>query len=181
MPTKGTDIPDETSKEPEPVVIKNEPEKDLLGWSAPARPFKRRDREFYVTVIAISSVIGLILFLAEGWLPVVLIISLVFLFYVMSTVEPEVVQYKITTKGIYFGTHKNEWYGMLRFWFSKRYGSDLLIVETYAFPGRIEIVIKPELKEKIKKEISAYLVYEEASPSFLDKAANWASKKLPKS
>ena len=41
--------------------------------------------------------------------------------------------------------------------------------------------IAQELKEKIKKEISAYLVYEEASPSFLDKAANWASKKLPKS
>src|SRR3989344_3689539 len=88
------------NKEPEPVVVRREPERDLVSWTAPARPFKRRTRQFYVTTIAIVSVVGLILFLAEGIMPVVLLVALVFLFYVMNTVEPQGVDYKITTRGL---------------------------------------------------------------------------------
>ncbi|MBI3443128.1 hypothetical protein HY008_00465 [Candidatus Woesebacteria bacterium] len=178
MPAK-----EKTAKEemPEPVVIRNEPEKGLVTWSAPARPFKRRDREFYVTIIAIAAIFGLVLFLVEGWLPVVLIISLVFLFYVMSTVEPEIIEYKITTKGVRVAGRRNDWPGMTRFWFMRRYNSELLIIETYYFPGRIELVLLPDLKEKIKKVMSTYLLFEEAPASSLDKLANWFSKKFLKS
>ena len=88
------------SEEPQTVVVRREPEKDLVIWTAPARPFKRRGRQFYVTVFAIAGIVSLILFLAEGIMPVILIISLVFLYYVLSTVQPEDIEYKVTTKGI---------------------------------------------------------------------------------
>jgi len=74
--------------EPQAVVVRREPERDLVVWIAPARPFKRRDRQFYVTTFAIAGIVSLILFLAEGLMPVLLIVSLVFLYYVLSTVEP---------------------------------------------------------------------------------------------
>ena len=61
-------------KEPEPVVVRREPERDLVVWQAPARPFKRRDRKFYVTVISLVGAVSLILFLAEGAMPVVLLV-----------------------------------------------------------------------------------------------------------
>lgn len=169
------------AEEPQPVIVRREPEKDLLTWTAPARPFKRRDREFYLTLIAIAGIIGLVLFLIEGFMPVILIVSLVFLFYVLSTVEPENIEYKITNKGIKIVDKRTDWGLMNRFWFSRRLDNELLIVETLGLPGRMELVINPGDKEEIRKALSAYLIEEEAPPSFLDKAANWFAKKLPNS
>jgi hypothetical protein len=157
--------------------VLGEPEKDLFVWTAPARPFKRMNREFFVTIIAIAALVGLILFLVEGWIPVVLIISLVFLFYVMSTVEPEKVEYKITSKGIKVAGRRTDWEALIRYWFSRRFDSNLLIFEALILPGRIELVINSEDKDAIKKALLPFLPEEEASPSYLDKAANWFSKK----
>jgi len=168
-----------TADEPRPVVVRREPERDLAVWTAPARPFKRRDREFYVTIIAIAGLVGLVLFLVEGFMPVILIISLVFLFYILNTVEPERIEYKITTKGIKVAGKLKDWREMGRFWFTKRFESELLVIETYSLPGRMELVIDTGKKEEIKKAVSTYLLEEEIPPSFLDKSANWFSKKLP--
>ncbi|KKP32488.1 MAG: hypothetical protein UR20_C0023G0013, partial [Candidatus Woesebacteria bacterium GW2011_GWE2_31_6] len=64
-------------------------------------------------------------------------------------------------------------------WFSKRHDSELLIFETFQVPGRMELVIDSNFKEQIKKTLSEYLTEEEISPSTLDKAVDWFSKKLP--
>lgn len=168
-----------TVKEPEPVVVRREPERDLVVWSSPARPFKKRDRKFYVTVISIVGIVSLILFLAEGAMPVILLVSLLFLFYIMNTVAPESVEYKITTKGISMAGKKVLWNLLGRFWFMDRSDSKLLVVETASFPGRMEFVVPKEKKEEIKKALSSYLTEEEISPSAIDKAADWISKKLP--
>jgi hypothetical protein len=160
-------------------TFKPELEKDLFTWIAPARPFKRRDKQFYVTTISIAGMVCLILFLAEGAMPVILIISLIFLYYVMSTVSPENIEYKITNKGVKIGTNRTDWQYLGRFWLGKRYDSDLLVFETTYIPNRMELVIKNENKEEIKKILKDYLVEEEISPSKLDKAIEWFSKKLP--
>ncbi len=161
------------------TLPKEEPEKDLVIWTAPARPFKRRSRDFYVTVIAMAAVAGVVLFLIEGWLPVVLVISLVFLFYVMSTVEPQNIEYKITNKGIKIAGNLTGWEIMGRFWFTKRLDNELLVIETRSLPGRLELVVNPDIKDQIKKGLSDYLVHEEVPASNLDKAANWFSKRMP--
>ena len=155
------------------------PEKTLLSWTAPARPFKRRDRDFWITVIAIVAISGLILFLVEGFMPVILIISIVFLFYILNTVEPENIEYKITNKGVRVSDKMNGWNTLGRFWFTKRFNNDLLVLETVSLTGRLELVINLKDKEKIKENLAKYIVEEEASPSGLDKAANWFAKKLP--
>lgn len=160
-------------------TLKPDLEKDSLTWIAPSRPFKRRDKQFYITTISIAGMVSLILFLAEGAMPVILIISLIFLYYVMSTVAPEDLEYKITNKGVKVGGRRTDWQALGRFWFSKRYDSDLLVFETRMIPNRMEFVIKAEIKEEIEKILKEYLVHEEISPSNLDKAVDWFSKKLP--
>jgi hypothetical protein len=160
-------------------TLKPELEKDLVTWVAPARPFKRRDKQFYVTTISIAGMVCLILFLAEGAMPVILIVSLIFLYYVMSTVAPEDLEYKITNKGVKVGGKLTEWQSLGRFWFGKRFDSELLIIETKTIPNRMELVIKPEIKGDIEKTLKEYLVEEEISPSNIDKAIDWFSKKLP--
>ena len=158
---------------------KPEPERDLITWIAPARPFKRRDRQFYVTTFAIAGIVSLVLFLAEGIMPVLLIVSLVFLYYVLSTVEPESVEYKITTKGIKIAEKRTEWQFLTKFFFSKRLDSEILIIETTNIPGRIEFVINPEIKDNLKTQISAYIPYEEISSTGLEKFTDWFAQKLP--
>lgn len=156
-----------------------EPEKDLVTWTAPSRPFKKADREYYITIIATAAIVGLVLFLVEGWMPVVLLISIIFLFYVMTTVEPENIEYKITTAGIKMAGGLTEWSCLVRFWVSRRFDHELLVFESLNIPGRMELVISPEVKEEITKAIIKYIPEEEASPSYLDKAAGWLARKIP--
>ena len=158
---------------------KNEPEKELISWFAPSRPFKRRDKEYYITLVAIAAIVGLVLFLVEGFMPVILVISIVFLFYVMNTVEPENIEYKVTNRGIKVADKRNDWEMLNRYWFTKRFDTQLLIIESLNFPGRLEVVVNEEIKEKLRSILNDYIKEEEIPPSFLDKAANWFSKKLP--
>jgi hypothetical protein len=180
-PAKDQDNPTQSTlnSEPQTVVVRREPERDFVVWSAPARPFKRRDRQFYVTTFAIAGIVSLILFLAEGLIPVVLIVSLVFLYYVLSTVEPEKIEYKITNKGIKIAGKETGWQYLNRYWFAKRLDSDLMVIETSFIPGRVELVINPEIKSKLRTDVSAYIPYEEVTPSGLDRATSWFAEKLP--
>ena len=160
-------------------TAKTETEKLLFSWTAPARPFKRRDRDFWITIIVITAITGLVLFFAEGFMPVILIISVIFLYYILSTVEPENIDYKLTTGGLKMADKLNPWDKLGRFWFTKRFNDQLLVFEAFTMGGRLEVVIKPNDKEKIKSVLSKYLLHEEAPPSTIDKATNWFSKKLP--
>ena len=180
QPAQGTlKEPAGVTEEVQPVVVKREPEKDLFAWRAPARLFKRRGREFWVTTVAIAGIAGLILFLIEGFMPVILIISLVFLFYILTTVEPEEIEYKVTNMGVKIAGKRTEWGLLTRYWFSHRSGNELLVFEILTLPGRLELIVNSKEKEAIKKALSAYLPEEEAPPTNLDKFTSWFSKKLP--
>ncbi len=162
-----------------PQTNVNAAEKLLLTWQAPSRPFKRRSRDFYVTLVAMSSMVGLVIFLIEGFMPIVLLISLVFLFYVLSTVEPEIIEYQITDKGIKIASKTTNWQLMNRYWFTNRFGSTLLVIETFNLPGRMELVVDPGSTDKINDILKEYLIYEEIPPSNLDRVTAWFSKFLP--
>lgn len=176
---KNSSQPEADEKSENQSVEIGQEEKILLTWVGPARPFKKRDKKFYITVVAIAGLFSLIMFLAEGPLPVLLIVSVVFLFYVLSTVEPEQIEYQITTKGIKMAGRQTPWGDATRFWFTTRLGIDLLVLETVKFPGRLEVVVPEEKKRNIKDAVTKYLKHEQAPPSSLDKLANWFSKKLP--
>lgn len=169
----------EEKKDRSPKTKKRIREKVLLSWQDQARPFKTRGREFWVSTIAIASVLGFILFLIEGVMPVILIVSVVFLFYVLSTVAPEKIEYQITNKGVKIADKRTDWDNISRFWFGKRFDSEILILETFTIPGRLELVVDSADKEKIDETIADYVEHEEGSPTNLDKAADWFSKRIP--
>jgi hypothetical protein len=177
MPANENQLPADQSS-PQPSQKPSE-EKTFLKWVAPSRPFKRRNRDFYITVVTIASLFGLVVFLIEGVMPILLLISLIFLFYVMSTIQPDDVEYQITNLGILIDGKRSSWETMNRFWFTKRLGSELMVVETVNLPGRLEIMIKPELKGDILKTMSDYLTHEQVSPSLIDKVTASFSKVLP--
>jgi len=174
-----TSVNQNSSSVVNPQNQKLEPEKELFAWKAPERPFKKRGRDFWVTVITIASLFGVILFFAEGAMPVILIIAMVFLFYVMSTVEPQEVDYRITNRGVKFADKTTEWQYLTRYWFSSRFDTPLLVFEMSLVPGRLELVINEKDKTKIGKALKDYVIEEEVPASKLDNAANWFAKKLP--
>ena len=149
-----TDKPNQTAPPVDnPQIKKIEPEKTLFSWKAPERPFKKRGRDFWVTVITIATLFGVVLFFAEGAMPVILIVALVFLFYVMSTVEPQEVEYGLTNRGVKIVDRTTEWQFLTRYWFSSRFGSDLLVFEMNVIPGRLEVVVNGKDKAKLKNAL----------------------------
>lgn len=161
------------------VVVRQEPERTLFSWQAQSRPFKPRNREFWVSIFAIAAVVSFILFIIEGAISVILIVSILFLFYVLSTVKPDIIDYSITNRGIYIGDKRTSMDLLIRYWFTKRLDTDVIVFDTVVLPGRIELVIDPKDREQIKKVLSVYLVEEKGSPDKLEKAAGWLSKKIP--
>lgn len=153
-------------------------EKTLFTWVAAERPFKRQSREFYVKAASIASLVGLILFVIDGIMPVLLIVAFCFLFYVLYNVEPEKREYKITTFGIRIADRLIIWDDIGRFWFSQRMASDVLVVEVAGLIGRIELVIDKKDTEKIEKILKKHILHEEASSGILDRSANWVAKKI---
>lgn len=158
-----------------------EPEKVLFSWKQASRPFKRKNRDYWIKLVAIVGMGSMIIFIIEGLVPVVLLISIVFLFYVLSTVEPDTIEYSITNKGVKIEDKRTEWGGLTRYWFSNRSGTELIVFEMVSLPGRLEFVVHKKDKEKIRKTLKDYLLEEEAPPSSYDKAADWFAEKLPKS
>lgn len=179
QPIQDTPPQDQTSQE---VVVRIpvDQEQELFSWKAPARPFKKRDRDFWLTLVGGGLIIGFILLLAEGPIVVILGAAVFFLYYILSTVEPEIIENKITNHGVRIHGNKNLYENMTRFWFTKRFDNTVLVLETLTIPGRIELVIHENDLEEIKKSLSPYVLFEQDSPSYLDRATTWFHEKFPK-
>lgn len=161
--------------------MKKAPDEVHFKWAAQSRPFKRRSREFYVSLISIAGLLGAILFLIEGIMPVLLLSSIILLFYILSTVEPEVVQYEITSKGVKFAGRLTPWENINSFWFVDRLGSKVVVFETTVIPGRLELVIDASKEKEIHEILSEYLPQSDVPNGVFDRATEWVGKRLPQS
>lgn len=158
------------------------PEETLVEWYAPARPFKKRNRQFFSTVVIIAILVSLILFFAGQVLPVAVVISIVFLVYVTSVIPPQNVHYKLTNYGIYVEKEAFSWLSMGRFWFDTKNGQRVLEIELYKFPGRLTFVLingqTPEEKD-LEMVLSEVLIKDKPELTAYEKAASWLKEKIP--
>src|SRR5438034_1006374 len=81
----------------------------LLSWHAPGRPFRKRGKEFYLSTLLITILIEIILFLFSEYLLMLVIISLVFLAFVLVSVPPRDFRYRISTEGVTIEDHFFLW------------------------------------------------------------------------
>lgn len=165
-----------------PGFYKPIPEETLVEWDAPARPFKKRNRQFFSTVIIIAILVSLILFFAGQVLPVAVVISVVFLVYVTAVIPPQNVHYKLTNYGIYVEKEAFSWLGMGRFWFDEKSGQKVLEIELYGFPGRLTFVLidgQTPRTEDLERVLSEVLIKEKPILTAYEKAAKWLKEKIP--
>ncbi len=162
-------------------IIKNtNEEKTLFEWEAPERSFKKRDKDFWITAVAILILFSVVLVFIKEFFLIVALVSVLFLYYVLSTVPPSSIKNKITNRGVHFGDAKYGWDLLLRFWFKKSLNSELLEFETnLRIPRQISLVINEADKEKLKEIVLKKLPLVESSPNFVDKLTKWFSDRLP--
>jgi len=155
-------------------------EKVLFSWQAYERPFDKKGKEFYLNAGAILAVICLVIFIAEGWVPVALLLSLAFLYYILNTVEPRKIEYSLTNKGIRIKDKLIDWGSIASFWIEKKRDFSLLILGVNFPPGKLSLVINKEDGEKIKSLAKNYALEQEIPPSTAERLLGWFSTKLQK-
>ena len=181
VPTHST-VPDDIKLERSrvaPGMYKPVPEITVATWEAPSRPFKKRDRQFFVTVTVIALLISLILFFSGQFLPIAVVISVVFLLYVLQVIPPHNISHKITTFGINIEGNLYYWQELGRFWFEKKYDQILLNVETLRFPGRITVVLPEDKKQDVTEILSEVLLQQKPDLTLFEKIAGWVQEKVP--
>lgn len=157
-------------------VSDNNPEalKTYLTWTAPARPFRKKDRSYYTTIAIIVALLILISLLAHEILLVGVLLALGFVAYVLAFIPPEEVEYKLSSQGITIGDRFYFWMELDSFWFSEKEGQKVLnILTNLRYPGQLLIVLGSEDEEKVKGIIAKYLPYHEIAPKSL--MESWAA------
>ncbi len=163
-----------------PGIMKPMPEEEILKWQAPSRPFKKRDKKFFSTIIIIAVLVSLILFFAGQVLPVAVVVAVVFLVYVLSVVPPQEVTNKLTTYGIRIENTLYYWEELGRFWFTQQFDKTILNIETVRFPGRITLLLPEEInREDMRIILSEVLLNQKPEPTLYEQAAQWLKEKIP--
>ncbi len=154
--------------------------KILFSWRAPGRVFKRRNREFWFTVLSIAFLLSVIFFFIKEWPLIAVLAALIFVYYVLSSFPPEEIDYQITNKGIRFSGKEYLWEEISRYWISEKWKQKILNFETkLRFPAKIEFLFKNEDEERIREILKKYIPEETPPSSFLDRASNWLAEHVP--
>lgn len=153
----------------------------LLSWTAPGRPFRKKGREFFMSVLLIFFLIEVIVFLFGQYQLMLAVGAVTFLAIVLSTVPPKNFHYRVSTEGIKVEDHFYLWGELYDFYFKKIDGVDTLIIRTEALiPGELRITLGSLPKDHVRRILINFLPYREVvQQSFMEKSAEWLSKNFP--
>ncbi len=144
---------------------------NLFEWEAPIRvPFQFEKRNFLL-VVALCLLFIFYLAIVEQYLLMFAIIALLFLIYVAGTTKPVNVNHKITARGVETMNVLYEWYQLESFFFTKKKGEELLIIETnLRLPSRLIMLVGEKNRDSIFLLLQDQLLYKDIKKQhFLDK------------
>lgn len=151
-PVAGQDL--ESLKNPMPKL------RSLFKWKSLARPFVKRDRNYFVKVaFGIIVAIMLAAFLQDLVLILVLC-SIMFAVYVLGTIKPNEVEHEITTRGFRTLDRTYTWDELNQFWFTIKHGFVMLNITTKVrFPTKLSVVVNQGEELKLLPILVNYLDY----------------------
>jgi len=154
-------------------------EEILLEWKAPLRVAVPKSREHNITLIAIVSVVALVLFLAEGVMPVILIGALFFLYWNLQKLPQNEAVYKLGSLGVHLESLFYPWATFTNFWEEKRGSYEVFILGNGMGGGRTTLFITVEIKEMAEKILIEKLKKEALPSTSAEKLMGFVSSKLP--
>ncbi len=164
-----------------PSQSNDNPIQTLLEWKAPSRPFRKRDRSFYTTIIILIVLISLIAILASQILLVGVLFAIGFVVYALNFIAPDEITYKISTQGITIGDHFYHWQELDSFWITDKDEHKILSVLTHLrFPALLMIMLCNVDDQKVRNTCAKFLPFEEIAPkSMIDKWSDSLQKHFP--
>jgi hypothetical protein len=178
---KKTEAKKKTQEELEELHAAVKQKKAIIWWRSNSRPFKKRGKDYFLTLILLVLIFIFIAAVTREFLLIGVGLSLVFVAYILARVEPEEVEHKITKDGVVSGNHAYLWEELRYFWFAKKAGSEILNIETkLRFPARLIILVDTISIEGVKNVLSKHLPFREIPEiNFIDRWSDRLTKLLP--
>ncbi len=141
---------------------KTVPTEVLYKWTAPARIFVKRDQKWFISIAFVILVFILLFAFLQDILPIFVLVALMFIIYLLGTIEPHDIVHEITNKGIHTMDKLFTWTELKNFWFTKQYDWVKLNVDTkLTFPGRLILLVKEREDRKVFNLLRKNLPYYE--------------------
>ncbi len=170
-------------------AIEKRPEQDayvndvkaVISWSAPTRPYRKRQKSYFINLLLIMSTLLVILFLFSQYLLMLVVVSLAFVAFALAVTPPTENHYRVSTEGVAIEDHFYLWQELYDFYFRKRGGVDTLHIRTKdLLPGELIMLLGEISRDKMRNAIIPFLPYREVvRNSFTDKAGEWLVKTFP--
>jgi hypothetical protein len=161
----------------------SEESKILFKWSAPARVYVKRNRQWYWTVALVVLAIVVLLAFFQQLALIAAVIAFMFVIYVVSTVPPGDIEYRLTDHGVEIGDVKKPedmtaytWEQIDTFWFSFKQNREVLNLDMkIAFPNRLALLFGRTDRKRIVDTLQEKLPYKAApkrKPGWLERATD---------
>ncbi len=155
--------------------------KTFLDWTSPGRPFRKKNKEYYLTAILLVLLVEVLLFLFSQYMLMLVVLSLLFFSFSLSFTPPANFQYRISSEGVQVQDKFFIWSELYDFYFKTTEDQEVLHIRTHAFiPGELILTLDGQDREKVKGAMLPYLPFREfVKPTFMEKSGNWVSENFP--
>jgi hypothetical protein len=153
------------------------------AWDAPLRPYIKRSSEVIRFYLAVTLIVSIIVILLGDPILLLPIWALLFIFYIFTVTPPEIITNKITKFGIETIGATFRWEILSYFYFTERFGYEVLVIVTHAPEHHhVYLVIPDEKTEKaVVKLLSEHLVFQERPQlTVTDKLIELFSRLVPR-
>lgn len=180
-PSSRSDSSRETSDSFIPKILESGEVKTLLSWEAPSRPFRKKDRSYYTTIVILAILLATIAFLIREFLLIGTILAFAFVTYVLAFIQPENITFKISTQGVTVGDHFYFWHELESFWYKTADGQRVLHIQTrLRYPAQLMLVLGGADEIQMTKIIARFLPYHEIPrTTIIDRWAEGLQKHFP--
>ena len=154
----------------------------IFTWQAPLRPFIKRSSTVIRFYIALTVLVSVILIFFGDRIILIPVWSLLFIFYVFTVTPPQEVTNKITRFGVITSGNTIRWEDLSYFFFTKRFGYDVLVLVTHApYLHHFYLVVPDEkVRMSIAESLSSHILFQEHPQKTLtDRLVEWFSHLIP--
>lgn len=162
-----------------PTYLKPQPEEMLYEWTSDERVYKQRRKQQFATIASIVVLLSLILFFANQFLPIGVVIAVGFVWYVMATTPPHKIKHQFSTYGYRVEGNLYYWEEMSRYWFTTKHDQRILHIEVERFPFHLTMLVGDASEEALKTVLSAVLIEQVPEKTPVERAASWLQDKIP--
>jgi len=156
--------------------------KKLYEWSSPGRAFKKKTGTYFRTILLIAFLIEVVLFLFSQYMLMAVVVSFVFMAFVIATIPPRPFTYVISSEGFIVEDHAFLWQEIYDFYFKTEHDIPVLHMRAHdPFLGEVIATLPSEReKEQVKGVLLHFLPFREVvRKDFMEKSSEWVTKTFP--